>query len=147
MTKRTIVIASGYFNPIHKGHIDYLERAAKLGDYLFVIVNNDKQVALKGAQRFMDEKERLRIVSSIRYVDKAIISVDKDKTVRESIERFVMANPKTLERDTVIFAKGGDRTKKNIPEAKVCKGVGIKVVDGLGKKVQSSSKLLGKLKK
>ena len=39
-----VVVVSGYFNPIHSGHLDYLEEAKKLGDYLVVIVNSDNQV-------------------------------------------------------------------------------------------------------
>lgn len=73
-----VVVVSGYFNPIHSGHIDYLESAKERGDYLIVIVNNDHQVSLKGSDPFMDENERLRIVKSLRCVDKAVISIDED---------------------------------------------------------------------
>ena len=129
-----IVAASGYFNPLHKGHVEYLERAKTLGDSLIVIVNNDFQVKLKGSKDFMDEQERLMIVRSLRCVDMAILAVDKDPTVCKSLE---IIRPH-------IFAKGGDRFTYEIPESKICRELGIAIVDGLGDKIQSSSWLLGR---
>lgn len=129
-----IVAASGYFNPLHKGHVEYLERASKLGDSLIVIVNNDFQVKLKGSKEFMDEQERLMIIRSLRYVDSAILSIDKDPTVCETLK---ILRPH-------IFAKGGDRFTYEIPESKICRELGIGIVDGLGDKIQSSSWLLGR---
>lgn len=127
-----IVAASGYFNPIHKGHIEYLRKAKELGDKLYVIVNSDLQVNLKGSKPFMDQYERLLIVQSIKWVDLAIVSIDTDKSVCRSI---ALLNPD-------IFAKGGDRYVGEIPEADICNKLGIKIVDGLGDKIQSSSALL-----
>ena len=129
-----IVAASGYFNPLHKGHVEYLERAKQLGDYLVVIVNSDKQRALKGSKEFMDEQERVLIVKALRCVDEVILSIDEDGTVCKTLE---MINPE-------IFAKGGDRFASEIPEAEVCNRLGIDMVDGLGNKIQSSSWLLNK---
>jgi len=129
-----IVAASGYFNPLHKGHIEYLERAKQLGDKLIVIINNDFQVKLKKSQEFMSEEERLLIVRSLKCVDMAILAVDKDPTVCESLK---MIRPH-------IFAKGGDRFTYEIPESKVCHELGIAIVDGLGEKIQSSSWLLSR---
>ena len=129
-----IVAASGYFNPLHKGHVEYLERAKTLGDRLVVIVNNDYQRELKGSKEFMDEQERLEIVRSLRCVDVAILAVDKDPTVCETL-RIVRPH---------IFAKGGDRYTYEIPESKICRELGIAIVDGLGDKIQSSSWLLNK---
>jgi len=129
-----IVAASGYFNPLHKGHVEYLERAKQLGDRLIVIVNNDFQVKLKKSQEFMSEDERLLIVRSLRCVDVAILAVDKDPTVCETL--------KIVRPD--VFAKGGDRFTYEIPESKICREYGIAIVDGLGDKIQSSSWLLGK---
>ena len=127
-----IVAASGYFNPIHKGHIEYLRKAKELGDKLYVIVNSDLQVNLKGSKPFMDQYERVLIVQSIKWVDLAIISIDTDKSVCRSIS--------LLRPD--IFAKGGDRYCGEIPEIDICNKLGIKIVDGLGDKIQSSSTLL-----
>jgi D-beta-D-heptose 7-phosphate kinase/D-beta-D-heptose 1-phosphate adenosyltransferase len=126
------VAASGYFNPLHKGHVEYLEKAKELGDYLVVIVNSDKQRELKRSKEFMHEEERMLIVSALRCVDEVILSIDEDTTVCNSL-RLVQPD---------IFAKGGDRTIDEIPESKVCNEIGAKMVDGLGDKVQSSSWLL-----
>ena len=128
------VAASGYFNPLHKGHVEYLEMARSLGDHLVVIVNSDLQRRLKGSKEFMDEIERLYIVRSLRCVDEVFLSVDVDGTVCASL---AAVRPH-------IFAKGGDRFTGEIPEADVCNRLGIKMVDGLGAKVQSSSWLLSK---
>ncbi len=129
-----IVACSGYFNPIHKGHVEYLERAKQLGDKLVVIVNNDFQVKLKGSQEFMSEDERLLIVRSLKCVDMAILAVDKDPTVCETL-RIVRPH---------VFAKGGDRFTYEIPESRICHDLNIAIVDGLGDKVQSSSWLLSR---
>jgi D-beta-D-heptose 7-phosphate kinase/D-beta-D-heptose 1-phosphate adenosyltransferase len=129
-----IVACSGYFNPLHKGHVEYLEKAKSLGDKLVVIVNSDHQRALKGSKEFMSQEERMIIVKALRCVDEVILSVDKDGTVCESLK---LVRPD-------IFAKGGDRFANEIPEAKVCDELKITMVDGLGNKIQSSSWLLDK---
>ena len=123
------VAASGYFDPIHVGHIEYLEMAAKLGDRLVVIVNNDKQAVLKKGAPFMSAEDRLKIVSSLRCVDEAFLSIDMDPSVCESL-RAVQPD---------IFAKGGDRFVDEIPEAAVCREMGAEIIDGLGMKIRSSS--------
>jgi len=81
-----LVAASGYFNPLHKGHVEYLERARSLGDRLIVIVNSDLQRRLKGSKEFMDESERLYIVSALRCVDEVFLSIDADASVCASLE-------------------------------------------------------------
>ncbi len=138
---KTVVIVSGYFNPLHKGHIEYFENAKAIGDKLWVIVNSDLQRELKGSEFFQDEKERLKIISSLRIVDKAILSVDKDRTVSKSIAKLVTKKDNDWE---YIFANGGDQNNDTIPEAKICKILGVNLVDGLGNKIQSSSWLLKK---
>jgi rfaE bifunctional protein nucleotidyltransferase chain/domain len=127
-----VIAASGYFNPLHKGHVEYLEKAKELGDKLVVIVNSDHQRALKGSKEFMNEDERMTIISALRCVDEVILSIDKDGTVCDTL-RLISPD---------IFAKGGDRFANEIPEAKVCQELGIEMVDGLGNKIQSSSWLL-----
>jgi cytidyltransferase-like protein len=85
---KTLVIVSGYFNPVHKGHIDYLKRSKELGDELFVIVNNDYQRALKGSTEFMKEEERYEIVSNLKPVDWAIIAIDKNREVAKTVQEI-----------------------------------------------------------
>lgn len=130
--KKIIVAISGYFNPLHIGHLEMITRAKELGDYLIVIINNDKQVKLKGSAPFMTQKDRMKIVGSIKGVDEIFLSIDKDESVCASLKKI---KPN-------IFAKGGDRNIGNIPETKVCKKYGIKIVDGLGKKIRASSTLI-----
>ena len=137
MEKQIIVAASGYFDPIHIGHIEYLEKAKKLGDKLIVIINTDEQAILKKGYVFMPLEERKKIVELFKFVDEAFITIDKDKSVCKSLEAI---KPN-------IFAKGGDRTVSNIPEADICNKHNIKIIDGLGEKLQSSSELVKKTKK
>lgn len=137
-----VVIVSGYFNPIHKGHIEYFENAKSQGDKLWVIVNSDLQRELKGSAAFQDQDERLKIVKSLRVVDKAILSIDEDRTVIKSIAKLVTGN-RTHHRK-FMFANGGDQNNTTIPEAVICRELGVELVDGLGDKIQSSSWLLKK---
>jgi cytidyltransferase-like protein len=137
--KKTAVIVSGYFNPIHKGHIEYFQNAKKYADELFVIVNNDLQRALKGSKEFQDENERVFIVENLRLVDKCFLSIDTDRTVIESIEEI---NNEFSNLYDLAFANGGDQNNDTIPERPICEELGIKLIDGLGDKIQSSSWLL-----
>ena len=137
---KTLVIASGYFNPVHKGHIDYLKRSKGLGDELFVIVNNDYQRALKGSTDFMKEDERYEIVSNLKSVDWAIVAIDKDREVAKTIKLIYETNKDGY--DKFIFANGGDQTTSSISEKSICDKLGIEMIFGLGEKIQSSSWLL-----
>lgn len=127
------VAISGYFDPIHVGHLEYISLSKKLGDYLIVIINNNHQCTLKKGKHFMDENDRAKILEAIEGVDEVFISIDKDRTVCESLEKI---RPD-------IFTNGGDRHNREIPEAIVCKKYGIELIDGLGKKIRSSSDLIG----
>jgi cytidyltransferase-like protein len=137
--KKKAIVVSGYFNPLHKGHLEYFNNAKALCDKLFVIVNNDHQRELKGSKLFQDEQERLLIVSNIKAVDNAILSIDQDRTVCESI-RFLV-NQYGADYD-LAFANGGDQNNYTIPEIPVCKELGVALIDGLGDKIQSSSWIL-----
>ena len=90
MTKEKMVIVSGYFNPVHRGHIDYFVKARACGHKLCVIVNSDFQRELKGSKKFMFEAERLLIVKSLKPVDVAEISIDRDRTVCETLRRITV---------------------------------------------------------
>ena len=127
------IAVSGYFDPIHVGHIEYINNAKKLGDWLVVIVNNNNQCALKKGKYFMDEKDSVLIVKNIKAVDEVFLSIDEDKTVCKSLKKV---NPD-------VFANGGDRKNYEIPESKVCKENNIQIIDGLGDKIRSSSDLTG----
>lgn len=139
--KRKAVIVSGYFNPIHKGHLELFEKAQEVGDFLIIVVNSDLQRELKGSKEFMDENERLRIIQSIKGVGYSCISIDKDKTQNETLK---MLNHKFGDIMDLHFANGGDQSNNTIPESVVCNELGIKLIDGLGDKIQSSSWLLNK---
>ena len=128
----TTVAASGYFDPIHVGHIEYLEMARALGDKLVVIVNNDAQTCLKKGKPFMPAEDRVKIVRALECVDEAFISIDNDATVCKSLKA---CKPH-------IFANGGDRHGGNIPEAQICKDLNIQMMEGLGDKIRSSSDLI-----
>ena len=135
------IIVSGYFNPIHKGHLEYLNCAKAIADKLFVIVNNDHQRELKGNKEFQDEDERVIIISNLKAVDEVILSIDKDRTVCETIRHI---SEKFGNEYELAFANGGDQNNDSIPEAVVCKELGVSLIDGLGEKIQSSSWLLEK---
>ena len=139
MSKLKAIIVSGYFNPIHKGHLELFEKAKACGNELWVIVNSDLQRELKGSKEFMDQEERLIIISAIGIVDKALISVDKDKTQCSTL--LELAN-KYSDNYKLYFANGGDQNNNKIPEAETCTKLGIELVDGLGEKIQSSSWIL-----
>ena len=137
--KRKAVIVSGYFNPIHKGHLEYFNNAKALCDELFVIVNNDHQRVLKGSKEFQKEDERMIIVSNIKAVDKAFLSIDQDRTVCETIRMIANEFGANYE---LGFANGGDQNNDTIPERSICEEMDVALIDGLGDKIQSSSRLL-----
>ena len=134
-----IVCVSGYFDPIHVGHIEYFKLSKKIGTKLMVIVNNDHQRALKKSQEFQSEDERVIIVSNIKAVDKSILSIDTDRTVCATLRQI--AQDLGTDYD-LAFANGGDQNNDTIPERAVCEEIGILLIDGLGEKIQSSSWLL-----
>lgn len=145
-----IVIVSGYFNPIHVGHLDYIEGAKRCGDKVIAIVNNDAQVALKGSTPFLTEKDRVRIVGALEAVDEAVLSIDTDATVVETLSMLkdVLVNdsPLTICRNTLFFANGGDRND-DVPEIQFCKENDIAPIFHVGgQKTQSSSTLLAKVR-
>lgn len=137
--KKKAIIVSGYFNPIHKGHLEYFNNAKALADKLFVIVNSDYQRELKGSKEFQKEEERVFIVQNIKAVDHVFLSIDKDRTVCASIRKIHEEFGNIYD---LGFANGGDQNNNSIPEVPVCKELGIQLIDGLGDKIQSSSWLL-----
>ncbi len=136
------VVASGYFDPYHEGHAEYLRLAKEIAGKngkLIVILNNDEQLMLKRARDpemkkkvFMPLSSRMEVLKSIGAVDEVFISIDHDESVCKSLE--------ILKPD--IFAKGGDRYAYEVPESEVCKKYNIQIIDGLGEKRQASSELI-----
>lgn len=141
--KSKAIIVSGYFNPLHKGHIEFIQNAKSFGDKLFVIVNSDFQRELKGSKEFQDEKERVFIVKNLKSVDECFLSIDIDRTVVESIRMIFNEFGHEYK---LVFANGGDQNNNTIPEGPICEELGIELIDGLGAKIQSSSWLLSDVK-
>tara|TARA_B100001059_G_scaffold211845_1_gene226494 strand:+ start:237 stop:656 length:420 start_codon:yes stop_codon:yes gene_type:complete len=137
--KKKGIIVSGYFNPLHKGHIEYFDLAKSKGDLLIVIVNNDKQRNLKGSKEFMNQEERTFIVSKLKMVDKVYLSIDEDRTVIRTINKIYKELSDNM---SLCFANGGDQSNDSSPESEICKKLGIQMIDNLGSKIQSSSWLL-----
>ena len=131
--KELIVAVSGYFDPLHIGHLEYFQLAKQLGDKLYVIVNNDVQAVLKKQISFMNENDRLEIIKSLSIVDNAFLSIDQDKSVSKTLEKI----------KPDIFGNGGDQIKGSILEEEICIRNNIKIVDQLGKKIRSSSEITG----
>ena len=137
--KKKAIIVSGYFNPIHKGHLEYINKAKLVADELIVIVNNDHQRALKKSKEFQLEDERMLIVSNLKAVNKAVLSIDTDRTVCKTIEKIAKDFGESYD---LAFANGGDQNNDTIPEKAICDKMDITLLDGLGAKIQSSSWLL-----
>lgn len=141
-SKKKVVVVSGGFDPVHAGHVRMFNEAKKMGDKLIVVLNNDNWLKHKKGYVFMDEKERKEIIESFGAVDEVIISFHKETPEDMS----VCAELKKIKPH--IFANGGDRNKKNIPEIPVCEDIGCSMVFNIGKggKIQSSSWLVKKIK-
>lgn len=135
-----VVAVSGGFDPIHVGHIRQFREAKKMGDKLVVILNTDEWLMRKKGYVFMPFDERKEILESIKYVDEVVRCIDKDDTVARTLEQL----------EPSVFAKGGDRTPESMPKAEIeiCQRLGIEIVYGVGgKKIQSSSWLIDKIRK
>lgn len=135
-----IAITSGYFDPLHRGHLDLLRQSAAQGDRLWVIVNNDRQAVLKKGKPFLDEVTRMEIIGALRMVDRVFLSVDADGSVCASLD--VLLGEARAAGHEAVFCKGGDRHAGNIPETAVLARHGARLVDGLGDKIDSSSSIL-----
>lgn len=123
------VIVSGYFNPLHGGHLDMIEAAHSLGDYVIVVVNNDQQQMLKKGKIILDEMHRMRLVAALRAVDEVALSVDEDPTIRKTLREISVKYAD----DILVFANGGDRDgERAVPETEVCEELGIKMFFGVG---------------
>lgn len=129
-----IACVSGYFDPIHIGHIEYFKESKNIADKLMVIVNNDEQATLKKGKPFMSVDERIKIIEELKCVDYVVKSIDLDRTVCKTIE--------ILSPVPHFFCNGGDQNNNTIPEKDICDKLGIELRDGFGEKIQSSSWLI-----
>lgn len=135
-----IVIVSGFFNPLHGGHLDMIEAAAKMGDKLVVVVNNDVQQVMKKDKIILSEENRARLIRALRDVDEVVIALDEDPTVIKTLEAIALKYPD----DELVFANGGDRdSEKVVPETEVCQRYDIAMVFGVGgtEKADSSTRI------
>ena len=138
-----VVAISGFFNPIHMGHIDYISSARNLGDFLIVIVNSDKQVEIKGSVPFMKQDERLSIINNIKGVDRAVIAIDEDGSVCDTLREEFKRLQNDPFFDEMIFANCCDRKEGYVPESILEDEIGITMVYNIGGgKIQSSSELI-----
>jgi cytidyltransferase-like protein len=141
LSGRIVVLASGFFDPPHRGHIAYLREAKKLGDWLVVSIHRDECCVKKKGYCFMPLEDRRAVIEAIKYVDEVVVCGENcDLTTCEALQT-VKPN---------IFAKGGDRTPDNMPKSEVelCEKLGIKIVYGVGGgKAQSSSWLIENFEK
>jgi len=133
----TVVLVSGGFDPLHSGHIHYLQAAKDLGDLLVVGINSDAWLARKKGRAFLPAAERRVIMANLRIVDQVIEFKDDDNTACQSIRDVLQLYP----HDCIVFANGGDRTAVNIPEMTV---PGVTFAFGVGgnDKINSSSWIL-----
>lgn len=140
MNRPVAVIVSGYFNPLHVGHLDMIEAGARNGDKLVVIVNNNAQQLAKKGKIIIDEHDRLRLVLALRDVDEALIAIDTDRTVRETLGKVAESHPD----HDLVFANGGDRKSGEVvPEASACEQYGIRMIFDMGgnEKADSSTRI------
>lgn len=135
-----VVIVSGFFNPLHGGHLDMIEAAAKMGDKLIVVVNNDLQQVMKKDKVILPEQNRARLMRALRDVDEVMIALDDDPTVIRTLEEIAVKYPG----DELVFANGGDRdSEKAIPEGEICHKYNIELVFAVGgnEKADSSTRI------
>jgi cytidyltransferase-like protein len=132
-----VVLVTGGFDPLHSGHIEYFKAAKALGNILVVGVNSDAWLTRKKGRAFMPSTERITIIQNLKMVDHCILFNDDDGSAVEAINNVKMLYPNSQ----IIFANGGDRTAKNIPEMK-CKDVEFAFGVGGENKLNSSSWIL-----
>jgi cytidyltransferase-like protein len=136
---KKIVLVTGGFDPIHSGHISYFKAARTLGDMLIVGLNSDEWLVRKKGRAFMPWQERLCIINNLAMVDEVYTFNDDDGSARHFIQQVRAHYPDA----ELIFANGGDRTDKNIPEMDV-EDPNVKFMFGIGgfNKANSSSWIL-----
>jgi len=136
---KNIIIVSGGFDPVHKGHIRMFRDAANLGANVIVGLNSDEWLTRKKGKPFMKWEERAEILESCKFVTQVMSMVDDDDTACDIIKSV----SRMYEGYNIYFANGGDRGKGNVPEMPTCKELGVVMLWGIGGgKIQSSSWLI-----
>jgi cytidyltransferase-like protein len=141
---RRASIVSGYFNPLHVGHLRMMEAARSLTGRLIVIVNNDAQQEMKKGRIILPLGDRLEIVQALRITDEAVVAIDDDATVKRTLQVIREKYPEA----ELIFANGGDRSDASrVAEAGVCEKLGIGLRFGVGgeEKADSSTRIIAAL--
>ena len=138
--RHRVAVVSGYFNPLHVGHVRMIEGAAALADHLVVVVNNDEQQLLKKGRIIIPLDQRLEVVAALRAVDVAVASIDTDPSIRRTLGLVREIAPHS----EMLFANGGDRGNAGeIAESDACAALDISLVFGIGgnEKTDSSTRI------
>jgi cytidyltransferase-like protein len=137
-------IVSGYFNPLHVGHLRMMEAARSLTGRLIVIVNNDTQQQLKKGRIILPLSDRMEIVQALRITDEVVAAIDDDATVKRTLQAIREKYPEV----ELVFANGGDRSSASrVAEADVCAELSIGLRFGVGgeEKADSSTRIIAAL--
>jgi len=139
--KKSVIILSGGFDPVHKGHLRMFREASTLGHQVIVGLNSDEWLTRKKEKPFMNFEERKEILEGFKYVNQVLPFDDSDDTANDIIKK--VCNLYQNEDVNIYFANGGDRGKGNVPEVKLCKYLDVTMLWGVGGgKIQSSSWLI-----
>lgn len=142
---KTIVIISGYFNPLHCGHLDYIEQGKAVGDELIVVVNNDDQQMLKKGKIINKLEDRMRVVAALKDVDQVVPSIDTSPTIVDTLKKLFAQIRQQHPDARIIFGNGGaDRSKpEEVPEYDVCQEYSVEMTFDMGgtNKYDSSTRI------
>ena len=150
---KNVIILSGGFDPVHKGHMRMFREASNLGHQVIVGLNSDDWLTRKKGKPFMEFYERKEILEGIKYISSVVRFDDSDDTANELIHRvrttynggmfkhnYDDVNPTGRDDYEIFFANGGDRTTDNVPEKETCIHLDVEMLWGIGGgKIQSSS--------
>lgn len=140
--KYDIMILSGGFDPVHKGHVRMFKAAKNMARKVIVGINSDAWLVRKKGKSFMNFAERAEIVNAFRYVDEVMMFSDNDDTAIQLLTHIQQLYPNC----SIAFGNGGDKTESNVPEKGFCNAYNIDMVYKLGGgKIQSSSELIQKI--
>ena len=138
--RKSIIVLSGGFDPVHKGHLRMFREASWLGHQVIVGLNSDEWLSRKKGKQFMEFEERKEILEGFKYVNQVIPFNDSDNTASEAIIYVHNMFEHRDEDYNIYFANGGDRGRGNVPEVGVCKELDVVMLWGIGGgKIQSSS--------